>query len=81
MSFVEVGTVDEMIGRRAATLMRASLDGSTQASPGAIDALVAAEAERRGCEVVISGDRNDFDALATASGRFKVIDLEDVVAP
>lgn len=79
-SLFRIESVDEGLARRAATLMRGALDAAPAASPGPIDALVAAEAERRQGKVVIAGDRADFAALAAASGRFEVIDLEALIA-
>lgn len=75
----EVAAITEVVARRAATLVRAARDTFPSASPGPIDALVVAEAERQGSVVVISGDRKDFEALA-ASGRPRVIDLEALIA-
>jgi hypothetical protein len=74
-----VGGVTEATARRAATLMRAALDLAPTAAPGAVDATVVAEAERRGADVVISGDRNDFEALEAASGRVRIIDIDDLI--
>jgi PIN domain-containing protein len=78
-SLLKPAAVDEVITRRAATLMRAARDAAPTASPGPIDALVAAEAERRAADVVIHGDRADFAALASASGRFRAIEIEDLI--
>lgn len=75
-SHLEVASVDETAARRAAALMQAALDGSPSSSPSAVDALVAAEAERRRGRLAISGDRGDFEALAVASGALEVVDLE-----
>jgi len=75
-SHFETAAVTEAVARRGATLMRLARDASRSASPGPIDALAATEGERRGAHVVVSGDRADFDALAAASGRFRVIDLD-----
>jgi predicted nucleic acid-binding protein len=79
-SFFEVSGIDETLARRAATLMRAALDRAPSASPSATDALVAAQAERRGANLVISGDRDDFEPLVSASERIRLVDLEDLIA-
>jgi predicted nucleic acid-binding protein len=79
-SHFEIGAVTEGIARRASTLMRAALDSAAaKALPGPIYALVVAEAERRGADVVVSGDRADFEALEAASERVRVIDIEDLI--
>jgi predicted nucleic acid-binding protein len=79
-SFFEISGINESLARRAATLMRAALDAAPSASPSAIDALGAADAERRGAQLVISGDRDDFEPLVSASERIRLVDLEDLIA-
>lgn len=77
-SHLQVSDVDEALARRGAAILRAAVDADPTCSPSAMDALVAAEAERRAADVVIRGDRADFEALASAIGRLRVIDLPEV---
>lgn len=78
-SHIQIASADEAAARRAAVLMHGALDASPTASPSAVDALVATEAERRGGRLAIAGDRPDLDALATASGKLTIVDLEALV--
>ena len=72
-----ISPVDDTLARRAAALMQGALDAGGRARPSAIDALVAAEAERTRDAVVFDGDRADFEALADASGD---LDLKPLAA-
>lgn len=78
-SHLQVGTVDAEAARRGAALIRGAKDAAPSSSPSAIDALVAAQAEQLSGTVAIAGDRSDFDALATASGQLKIVDLEALI--
>jgi predicted nucleic acid-binding protein len=79
MSWIFLTGVDETAARRAASLMSTARNSSPSSAPSAVDALVAADAERAGGRLAISGDRADFEPLAAASGRFELVDLEDVL--
>lgn len=78
-SYLDVGPVDEALARRAAALQRASLDAGARRKPGAIDALVAAEAEANGSWLIIDGDRAAFQALSDASGAVELRELSQLV--
>lgn len=78
-SYLDVGAVDEERARRAAVLQRASLDAGARRTPGAIDALVAAEAEASEAWLIIDGDRAAFQALSDASGRLELRELGELV--
>lgn len=70
-SQLEVASVDHARARRGALLMQHALDAGGRAHPGAIDALVAAEAEASAALLVFDGDRAAFAALAEASGKIE----------
>lgn len=78
MSHLETSAVDERLARRAAALMHEALDAAGRAGPGAIDALVAAEAEDAEATIVFDGDRADLEALARACGGVEIKALSDL---
>lgn len=80
MSHLEVAPVDETLARRAAALRQRAIDATPASTPSATDALVAAEAERAGGTLVITGDRDDLAPLAAASGAFGLKALDEVAA-
>lgn len=75
---LSVAAVDEMLARRAATLIQVALDAGGRARPGAVDALAAAQAERRSAALVFDGDHADFEALARASGTLEIRELREL---
>ncbi|MDE3113845.1 MAG: PIN domain-containing protein [Chloroflexota bacterium] len=77
-SALRVTPVDERQARRAALLQQRAKDAVPRAHPSAIDALVAAEAERAEALLIIDGDAEDFAALASVSGAFRVARLSEL---
>jgi len=78
LSALYVTEVDEVMARRAARLLQQALDIGPGSDPSPIDALVAAEAERHAAVLVVDGDRDDFEALRSASDGFELLSLADV---
>ena len=75
---LRVGPVDEALARRAAALTQSAARAAPRSRPSAVDALVAAEAERTAGVLVIEGDRKDFEALSDASRAFDLVELSDL---
>lgn len=77
-SYIEIDAVDEGLARRAASLQRGALDAGARKLPGAIDAIVAAEAEAVEAWLIIDGDRAAFQALSDASGDLELRELDEL---
>jgi predicted nucleic acid-binding protein len=77
-SHLEIGTVDELLARRAAQLQRRALDAGGRGDPSAIDAIVAADAEAVEGWLIHDGDRLDLQALADASGSVELRQLREL---
>lgn len=78
LSHLAVTNIDEALARRSAGLLQAVHDSKATARPSVVDGLVAAESERENVHLVFDGDRADFEALASASGRIDLVELRDL---
>lgn len=78
-SHFQVADATEEHALRAALLIRGALNAGGKSRPSAVDALTAALAEATGAAIVYQGDRQDFEALAAASGQLEIQELRQLV--